>query len=252
LNNQNTGAYVIVMQRLHTEDLTGHVLTRQPGEWVHLMLPMEYDAGRRCVTYVKGEQFWEEPRQEDGELLCEARFNTRIVDNLKQALGPYAAAGQLQQLPAPRGGGLILDEWWKHWTEKAYPQCEFVVASLDTAYTEKSENDYSALSIWGVFRQDVSNVIPLALARQGADAVENWYLQQRSKVVLLYTWKERLNFPALVRKVIESCTTTPNPLSETTYRFKIDKLLIENKAAGISVAQELHRQFGFNSDFGVE
>lgn len=252
LNNQNTGAYVIVMQRLHMEDLTGHVITRDAGGWTHLMLPMEYDPGRRCVIYLGGEKFWEEPRQEDGELLCEARFNTKIVEHLKRELGPYGAAGQLAQAPAPRGGGLIKDEWWQHWTQDKYPTCEFVCASLDTAYTEKSENDLSCLSIWGVFRADPVNVIPIEVARHGAQAIEDWYLAQSARVILLYQWQERLNFPDLVKKVLESCTLTPMPGIITKSRFKVDKLLIENKAAGISVAQELARQLGFSGAFGVE
>ncbi len=251
LNDQSTGAYVIVMQRLHMEDLSGHVLGRDTG-WVHLMLPMEYDQTRRCVVQLNGEKFWEEPREENGELLDNVRFSAPVVEKLKRDLGSYAAAGQLQQLPAPRGGGLIKDEWWRHWTEEKYPQCEFILASLDTAYTEKSENDFSCLSIWGVFRQNPDNVIPLALARQGSDAIENWYLNQSSRVILLYQWQERLNFPDLVRKVMESCTITPSPAVITTTRFKVDKLIIENKAAGISVAQELGRQLGFGGQFGVE
>jgi len=95
-------------------------------------------------------------------------------------------------------------------------------------------------------------VIPLALARQGADAIERWYLAQNMKVILLYQWQERLNFPDLVKKVMETCTLTPSPLVTTKYRFKIDRLLIENKAAGISVSQELWRQFAGADQFGVE
>src|SRR5215475_9176043 len=251
LNDIAKGAFVIIMQRLHMEDLTGHVLSKSSG-YTHSMLPMEYDSSRHCITYVKGEKFWEEPRQEDGELLDEVRFSAQYVENLKKDLGSYAAAGQLQQAPSPRGGGHIKDDWWRHWTEKAYPQCEFVCASLDTAYTEKSENDFSCLSVWGVFRANPENVIPLALARQGPEAIENWYLAQSAKVILLYQWMERLNFPDLVRKVMETCTLTPSPLVKAKHRFKIDRLLIENKAAGISVAQELARQFSFADQFGVD
>lgn len=252
LNDITTGAYVIVMQRLHMEDLTGHVLARQAGSWTHLMLPMEYDFSRHCVTYVGDEKFFEDPRTEDGDLLCPHRFPPKQVEDLKRDLGSYGSAGQLQQAPAPRGGGLIRDEWWKHWTETKYPQCEFVLASLDTAYTEKSENDQSCLSIWGVFRQNPDNVIPLSLARQGPEAIENWYLSQTSRVILLYQWAERLIFPDLVRKVMESCTLTPSPTVTTKYRFKIDKLLIENKASGISVAQQLAVQLGFSGAFGID
>lgn len=231
LNDQKVGAYVVVMQRLHQEDLTGHIISRERDDWVWLMLPMEHDPSRHCITYVNGERFWEDPRTEENELLCPERFGVQEVESLKRRLGPYAAAAQLDQAPTPRGGGIIKEEWWQLWTTQPYPPCEYVVASLDTAYTEKSENDCSALSIWGVFQGGMG-----------------------PRVILLYCWQDRLEFPELVQKVLETCTTNKRELKfmKPNQRFKIDKLLIENKAAGISVAQELTRTIGFNSSFGVE
>jgi predicted phage terminase large subunit-like protein len=231
LNNQKTGAFVVIMQRLHQEDLTGHIITKEHDNWTWLMLPMEHEKDRHCVTYVNGARFWEDPRTEEGELLCPERFGPVEVENLKRRLGPYAAAGQLQQAPAPRGGGIIKEEWWKRWSEPYFPTCEFVLASLDTAYTEKTENDASALTIWGTFRD----------------------LNGNPKVILLYSWAERLGFPELVQKVVDSCTidkrVTDIPREK---RFRIDRLVIESKASGISVAQELHRVIGFGGNFGIE
>jgi hypothetical protein len=185
LNDQNTGAYVVIMQRLHQEDLTGHIISRELDDWTWLMLPMEHDPGRHCVTYLNGEKFWEDPRTGDGELLCPERFNGGIVDNLKRRLGPYGAAGQLNQSPVPRGGGIIQEEWWQHWTNPldpreapTYPKLEFLLASLDTAYTEKEENDASALTIWGVFRDENGN----------------------PRLILVYGWQDRLTLNDLVVK----------------------------------------------------
>jgi predicted phage terminase large subunit-like protein len=231
LNSQKTGAYVIVMQRLHQEDLTGHVITKEQDSWTWLMLPMRHDIGRHCLTYIKGEKFWEDPRQTDGELLCPERFGEKEVDNLERRLGPFGFAGQMQQAPTPRGGGIIKEDWWQHWTDPSFPTCEFVLASLDTAYTEKQENDASALTIWGTFKDQNGN----------------------PKVVLLYCWQERLEFPELVQKVIDSCTVDRRKTNVPTgKRFKVDRLLIESKASGLSVAQELHRTIGFSGQFGVE
>jgi len=76
------------------------------------------------------------------------------VFKLERELGPYAYAGQYQQTPAPRGGGIIRDEWWQPWDKKnaeknggvpeKYPGFEYILAALDPAYTEKEENDPSA------------------------------------------------------------------------------------------------------------
>ncbi len=100
------GGQVIVMQRLHERDLSGHVL--QDGGYVHLMLPMEYEPGRRCHTAIG----FKDPRRNDGELLWPARFGPQALSEWKTRLGSYAAAGQLQQRPAPRGGGMFKRQWF--------------------------------------------------------------------------------------------------------------------------------------------
>jgi len=237
LNDPNTGAYVVVMQRLHQEDLTGHIITRERNDWTWLMLPMEYESDRHCTTYVNGIEFWSDPRTEDGELLCPVRFSRESVEKLKRSLGPYGASGQLQQAPVPRGGGIIHEEWWQHLENPLdnskppnYPHCDFVVASLDTAYTEKEENDYSALTIWGVFKDVHGN----------------------PKICLIYAWKERLDFNDLVEKVIDSCTVDKKKNPRASFRFPIDLLIIESKAAGLSVYQEIERRIGFQAKFGIQ
>ena len=232
LNDPETGAYVIIMQRLHQEDLTGHVITREKDNWTWLMLPMEHEKERHCITYVKGTNFWEDPRTNESELLCPERFSKESVVNLSKRLGEFAAAGQLQQSPIPRGGGIIKFEWWKKWTEPRYPVFDFVLASLDTAYTEKEENDPSALTIWGVFQENGN-----------------------PKIMLIYGWQDRLSLSDLVEKVLATCSTAPLPETSKyrfSQRFRVDRLLIENKAAGISVYQEIHRLFSFSGQFGTE
>lgn len=229
LNDQEIGAFIVVMQRLHHADLTGHILAKEKKDWTHLMLPMEYEKERHCITNVWGRKFWEDPRKEEGELLCPTRFSRAVVDDLARRLGPYAAAGQLQQTPTPRGGGIIKESWWQHWADARYPQCSFILASLDTAFTEKTENDPSALTIWGVFKDE----------------------NQNPKIIMLYGWCERLDLHSLVEKVIDTCTVDKRK-STARFRFPVDRLIIENKASGISVSQEIHRLTGFGGQFGVE
>lgn len=94
---------VIVMQRVHAEDLSGHVL--EQGGYEHLCIPMEYE-GAKYRTSIG----WQDPRETEGETLSAERFPPTVVADLKRKLGPYAAAGQLQQRPAPRKGGMIAVE----------------------------------------------------------------------------------------------------------------------------------------------
>lgn len=101
LNDQTKSAIVIVMQRLHERDLAGVVLARDLG-FVHLMIPMEFEPARTFMTPIG----WKDPRTFDGELLDPKRFPQLAVDRLKDQ-NEYAWAGQYQQRPAPREGGLF-------------------------------------------------------------------------------------------------------------------------------------------------
>ncbi|WP_236762495.1 phage terminase large subunit [Agrobacterium tumefaciens] len=106
LNDVTASAIVIIMQRLHEQDVAGVALQLDIG-FVHLNLPMEFEPERKCQTYVKGELFFEDPRTEDGELLFPERFPAEEIERLKRAKGSYAYSGQYQQRPAPRSGGMF-------------------------------------------------------------------------------------------------------------------------------------------------
>jgi predicted phage terminase large subunit-like protein len=101
LNDQVKSAIVIVMQRLHERDLTGELLARELG-YEHLMIPMEFEPERRCVTSIG----WQDPRSYDGELMDPVRFPREIVERELKA-SDYSYAGQYQQRPAPREGGMF-------------------------------------------------------------------------------------------------------------------------------------------------
>lgn len=106
LNNPDSSAIVIVMQRLHEADVSGFILEDDYG-YEHLCLPMEFEPERRCTTSLG----FTDPRTEDGELLFPQRFSRETVDRDKKVMGAMAVAGQFQQRPAPRGGGFF--EWDK-------------------------------------------------------------------------------------------------------------------------------------------
>lgn len=106
-NNQKEGVMVVIMQRLHEEDISGLILEKELG-FEHLMLPMEFEPERKCIIEMTG---FEDPRTEDGELLWPERFAKEEVEDLKETFravgGEYAVAGQMQQSPVPRGGGMF-------------------------------------------------------------------------------------------------------------------------------------------------
>jgi predicted phage terminase large subunit-like protein len=146
-NNPKTVAKLIVMQRVHEHDLSGHVL--EQGGYEHLCLPAEYDSKRRSYTVGTGRVFpgtealdrdrlleeglieenelvhprtreireirFYDPRTEEGQLLWPEQFGDEELNELKARLGIYRAAGQLQQDPAPPEGGRLKRKWWRYW-----------------------------------------------------------------------------------------------------------------------------------------
>jgi predicted phage terminase large subunit-like protein len=90
------------MQRLHEQDVSGTILSLGLG-YEHLMLPMEFEPERRCTTSIG----FKDPRSHDGELLFPERFSREVVERDKVPMGAYAVAGQFQQRPTPRSGGMF-------------------------------------------------------------------------------------------------------------------------------------------------
>ena len=107
VNDPKTSAMVIVMQRCHQRDLSGHLLEK--GGFEHLCLPAEYEGPGRMTSIG-----FSDPRTEPGELLWGDRFGPQEIEDLKISLGSYGAAGQLQQRPSPAGGGIIKRHWFRY------------------------------------------------------------------------------------------------------------------------------------------
>jgi predicted phage terminase large subunit-like protein len=237
LNDPKTGAYIVIQQRLAEDDLTGHILSKDDGEWTHLCLPMRYESSRAFVTSIG----WKDPREDEGELLWEERFGEAEIKKLEKSLGPFGAAGQLQQRPEPAGGGVIKRDWWQLWPDNAFPPMDFIVAVLDTAYTTKTNNDFSALTVWGIFTDDTVAQPTRMIDNSGRpNYVDRNYAEGAPKVMMMHAWQERLELHELVEKV-----------GRTAKSLRIDRLIIENKAAGISVAQEMRRLYS-NEGFAVQ
>jgi predicted phage terminase large subunit-like protein len=91
---------------------------------------------------------WRDPRCQAGELLWPARFDAEAVERLKRTLGSYAAAGQLQQRPAPAEGGILKRHWWKLCREMPR-QFDELIQSWDCSFKETSSSDYVVGQVWG-------------------------------------------------------------------------------------------------------
>ena len=168
LNDLRTGHRLQIQQRIHVRDVTGHIQTKEHGDYVMLILPMEFEPKRRCFTVPlksTGGKKWCDPRTKEGELLWPKRIGPKELKSLKAEIGnQYIIAGQLQQRPSPEGGGLIKRDWFKWWKSEDPPKLDFILQSWDTAMSKKEDAAESACITMGVFRDDhkVSNVILLS------------------------------------------------------------------------------------------
>lgn len=186
LNDQQTGAMVVVGHRIHSQDVSGHIL--ELGGWEHLNLPAEFEASSRCSTTLG----WEDPRKEEGELLWKARFNESILTRFKKQLGSMGYAGLFQQRPVPAGGGQFKKQWFRYFTtENDYYQLEtdtgikrFLIKNCwlfmteDLAISTKQTADYTVMCIWAVTPDR-----DLLLIGRLRDRLDNPAQQQQSSVL---------------------------------------------------------------------
>jgi predicted phage terminase large subunit-like protein len=140
--DQKTARRVMIMQRLHEDDLAG-VAMKEDG-WEVLRLPMRFEKASCSYTSLGGDM-----RTEDGQLLDPVRFPEEVVKQLEKDMGSRVAAAQLQQRPAPATGAIFQRGWFKHY--KAPPaRFEHVIQSWDAAFKDTDGSDYVCGQVWGV------------------------------------------------------------------------------------------------------
>lgn len=172
-SNPATARKILVQQRSHQKDLTGHILAKDDPSWVVLCLPMEFEKSRCAVTVPlpmsKG-KIWMDPRKKDGELLCPNWMDATSVERMKKDFNydSYTIASQLQQRPSPAEGGILKEDWFKPWKQKDLPEFEYILQSWDTALTTGEKSCYSACTTWGIFRDKggINNIMLLSLFRE--------------------------------------------------------------------------------------
>lgn len=213
LNNPKLDAMIEVAQRSHQDDPSGHRLAQ--GGWEHVCIPAEFDGEvRKNRVFVDGY----DPRTMIGQLICPDRFGEKELTDLKKQLGEYGTAGQLQQLPAPAGGGILKTKHFQLWPhDRPLPAFDYVVQSVDPAYTAKTTNDPTAFQAWGVFTHG---------EKRGA--------------MLLDCWADHLAFPELRAKLIDEWHSVYGKTDQRKGK-KADILLIEAKASGLSLIQDLRQ-----------
>jgi predicted phage terminase large subunit-like protein len=166
LDDKRTGAIVVVMQRVHVDDLTGFLL-EQSDEWNVLSLPAIADSDEVVPTW-GGQKY----QRRLGEALSPEREPIEVLEALKLQIGSDAFSAQYQQMPAPPGGAMIKRDWIIRYTQLP-PAAErlLILQSWDTASKGGPENDWSVCTTWIVMRK------------------KQWYLVD--------VWRRRVDYPTL-------------------------------------------------------
>lgn len=161
VNNPNFSAFVVIMQRLASDDLIGHILEKYEDEYEYLMLPAEFDPDRRCVTSI-----FKDKRTEAGELLFPQMYPKDRLEALKVQLGQVDADAQLQHLPHPEGGARFNTSKFQYWRWIGSMMIELMHRSgavehyrvdlmpkfitVDVACSEKRGSDYTVIGLWAI------------------------------------------------------------------------------------------------------
>jgi hypothetical protein len=148
-----------------------------------------------------------------GNPLWPEYWSLDLLEALREELPPSKWNAQYQQAPTGEEGAIIKREWWGVWKKDEPPRCEFIIQSWDTAFTKNERSDYSACSTWGVFFLNDDPAQP--------------------NIILLDCFQKRMEFPELKEK------------ARSHYeQWQPDDCIIEAKASGAPLIQELNKQGG--------
>ena len=202
LDNKAQDAIVLVMQRLHVDDLAGHLL--EQGDWTHLNLPAIAES-EHDVPISPGRVH----RRKPGDLLHADREAQSVLDEAKSEMGSMAFAAQYQQQPVTEDGNLVKWAWFRFYDEAPQRMTgDKIIISWDTALSEKELASYSVAVV----------------------------VQVRGETVyVLDVIRERLEYPELRRKVIALHRQWRSACNDYS-------LLIENEGSGMGLIQELERE----------
>ena len=187
------GAIIVVMTRWSKLDLTAQIVNHMvknedADQWEVVEFPAILPSGKALWP-----DFW--PVEE--------------LEAKKVGMDPRYWQAQYMQDPTAEEGALIKREWWQIWDKESPPECEFIIMSLDAAQEANNRADYNALTTWGVFQNEETNVC---------------------NIILLNSVKKRMEFPELKAMVLQEYK-----------EWEPDAFIVEKKSNGSALYQELRR-----------
>ena len=214
LNNKAAGKIVLIMQRLHEENLSGYVL-EDDASYRHVKIPMIAEIDEEIRINPISTPTPKFITRKIGYLLHAERDNQEIVDKLRSDMGEYDFAGQYQQNPAPLGGGLVKKERLAWYTLPQTPRFTKIILSWDTAEKTGIDNAYSACVTIGITFD--------------------------KKFYLIDCFRTKMEFPELVKAAVELFHRTRREHSVPT------EIVIEDKSSGTQLIQELKTRYAITA-----
>jgi predicted phage terminase large subunit-like protein len=190
---QPGGAIIIVMTRWSLRDLTGQVLEASAARGGDKWEVIEFPA-----ILPSNKPLWPEFWSYDE------------LDAIRKELPNGKWMAQYQQQPTSETSAIIKRDWWQVWHPEKPPKVDFIIMAMDTAFEKKTSADYSAAVIFGVFDNEEDGGQP--------------------NLILLNSWKDRLEFPELKEKTLE-----------LYQEWEPDSVIIEKKSSGAPLIYELRR-----------
>jgi predicted phage terminase large subunit-like protein len=198
---QPGGAIVIVMTRWSKRDLTGRLIKRMAQE----KEADQWELIEFPAILPSGNPLW-------GNF-----WKLTELDSIKASVSPSKWASQYMQRPTGEGISIIPKEWFQIWEEEKPPKCDYIIQSYDTAFLKSERADYTAITTWGVFYPE-------------GKIGEEMYTGNDAHLILIDCIKERFDFPELKAEALR------------LYEFwQPDTVIIEAKASGLPLVQELRR-----------
>jgi predicted phage terminase large subunit-like protein len=216
-NDKRHGVIVIIMQRLHEDDLVGHVLAQEPWEILRFPAIAEADEVHQIETIWGPRSF----ARRQGEALHPEREPLDTLECIRRTIGEYNFAGQYQQNPAPLGGGMVKAEWFRRYGANQRPESfDRIVQSWDTANKVTELSDFSVCTTWGIRGKDffLLNVLRKRLEYPALKrAVRDQYSQFDANVVLI---EDKASGTQLIQELIaDGCHAV------TRYKPECDKIM---------------------------
>jgi predicted phage terminase large subunit-like protein len=205
LNEKIDGCIIIIMQRLHQNDLAGHLI--EQGGWEVLSFPAIAETDELHIIEHSRMTHRVFTRQA-GEALHPERETREMLEKTRELIGNYNFSSQYQQNPIPKEGLMVKSEWLQYYDElPESSQISTVIQSWDTAVKSGAMNDFSVCTTWAVTRKG------------------HYYL--------IHVYRKKLQYPELRRAVIELCN-----------QHKPRHVLIEDKSSGSQLIQDLEKELG--------